>query len=97
MDKSNRAVHCHWFSVLSPPVQLSVIGAATPSIPRPTRVFSTLHSRAPLYPSRGERDSDLPSKTIDRDVSRNDGGRIMVPVRRELVELMVMSTFPDRE
>lgn len=99
MAISNTTSHCQHDSVLSPPAQFSVMGGATPSdeVAFPTKAFETRHSLPPSYPINDERDSALPSNTTDRDVSRSEAGRIMVPVRRDVCGVTVISTFPDNE
>ena len=100
IDRSNKTVHCQHDSLESPPAQLSVMGGATLSDEDedfPTRVFSIRQSRAPSYPIIGERHSDLPSNMIEREVSRNEGGRIMFPVISVVCGVTVIRRFPESE
>jgi hypothetical protein len=99
IDRSNKTVHCQHVSLESPPAQWSVMGGVTLSEAKafPTRVFSIRQSRAPSYPIIGERHSALPSNTIESDVSRSEGGRIMFPLRREVCGVTVIRRFPESE
>lgn len=101
IERSNRTVHCQHLSRGSPPAQFNVIGAATCSAEEdelaPTNVFSIRQSLTPSYPNIGDRDSDFPSKTIESDFRRMDGGRIMFPVRNEVFGVIVTRTLPESE
>lgn len=63
----------------------------------PTSVFSIRQSLAASYPRVGEMDSDLPSKTIESDLRRMEGGRMLFPVKKDVFGVMVIKIFPESE